>query len=140
MSAEDDRALTWDETSDPSHVAGPVATAPKPKKAVDPAPAPVVKDGPSSFLLISYGILGGMYLLYTVGWLVTVFNDNRKPFAAALTELMYQVGEYLAIASPALLFLTVLVLTRGRKPLIRLLLLILGLFLVIPWPFVLLGA
>jgi len=53
--------------------------------------------------------------------------------------VMYQVGEYLAIASPAIWFLTVLALTRKSKPIVRLLLLVLGVFLLIPWPFVLLG-
>jgi hypothetical protein len=134
MSADDDKALTWDDASDPSHVVGPVTKTPKAE------PAPAAKQGPSSFLLISYGILGGMYLLYTVGWLVTTFNDNRKPFTDVLTEVMYQVGEYLAIASPAIWFLTVLALTRRSKPVVRLLVLVLGLFLLIPWPFVLLGA
>ena len=139
MSAEDDKALTWDGDSDPSHVVAPVTKKP----TVGAAPAsetPVVKQGPSSFLLISYGILGGMYLLYTVGWLVTTFNDNREPFDDVVTEVMYQVGEYLAIASPAIWFLTVLALTRRSKPIVRLLALVLGLFLLIPWPFVLLGA
>jgi hypothetical protein len=142
MSAEDDEALTWDGDRDPSHVGSPwEKKAKKPKvDAVPTSEAPVAKQGPSSFLLISYGILGGMYLLYTVGWLVTTFNDNRPPFAEVVTEVMYQVGEYLAIASPAIWFLTVLALTRRSKPIVRLLVLVLGLFLLIPWPFVLLGA
>lgn len=137
MSADDDEALTWDGTSDPSHVENP---AEKPAAAVADKPAPVEKAGPSSFLLITYGILGGMYLLYTVGWLLSVFNDNRTPFAEPLTEFMYQVGEYLAIGAPALWFVTALVLSRGRKPIVRLLAIIAGLLVVIPWPFVLLGA
>ena len=139
MSAEDDEALTWGGTADPSHDAGPATKKPK----VDAAPATATKaakQGPSSFLLISYGILVGVYLLYTVGWIVTMVTDNRKPFAGAVTEVMYQAGEYLAIASPAVWFLTVLALTRRSKPIVRLLLLVLGVFLLIPWPFVLLGA
>jgi len=142
MSGDDDEALTWGGATDPSHVGSPVDKKAK-KPTVDAAPAPeapVATQGPSSVLLISYGILGGMYLLYTVGWLVTVFNDHRKPFADAVTEVMYQVGEYLAIASPAIWFLSALALTRRSKPIVRLLVLVLGLFLLIPWPFVLLGA
>lgn len=139
MSAEDDEALTWGGETDPTLAAGP--TTKKPRSDVAPASAArVPREGPSSVLLISYGILGGMYLLYTVGWLVTTFNDNRRPFPDVLTEVMFQVGEYLAIASPAIWFLTVLALTRRSKPVVRLLGLVLGLFLLIPWPFVLLGA
>ncbi len=139
MSADDDEALTWGGTTDPSHDAGPATK----KAKVDAAPAaaaPVTKQGPSSLLLISYGILGGMYLLYTVGWLVVVLNGKLDiPQKDTLHQIMYSVGEYLAIASPALWLLTVLLLTRKRKPLVRLLLLLLGVFLLIPWPFVLLG-
>ena len=138
MSAEDDEALTWGGTTDPSHDASPPTK--KPKVDAAPAAAPVTKQGPSSFLLISYGILVGIYLLYTVGWIVTTVTDNRKAFTDVVTEVMYQVGEYLAIASPAIWFLTVLALTRRSKPIVRLLLLVLGVFLLIPWPFVFLGA
>ena len=138
MSAEDDEALTWGGTADPSHDAAPVTKKPK----VDVAPTTTTKatrQGPSSFLLISYGIIGGIYLLYTVGWIVTTFTDNRKAFTDVVTEVMYQVGEYLAIASPAIWFLTALALTRNSKPIVRLLVLVLGIFLLIPWPFVFLG-
>lgn len=138
MTAEDDKALSWDGDDD-------VATTPAaPSKAKSVATADSTDNtkpaSSGSFLLISYGILGGVYLIYTIGWLLSVFNDNRKPFDDFLTELMYQVGEYLAIASPVLWFVAALVLTRGRKPIVRLLALLLGAVVVIPWPFVLLGA
>ena len=138
MTAEDDKALSWDGDDDVTTPSLP------PKKTTSVATADsadTIKTASSgSFLLISYGILGGIYLIYTIGWLVTVFNDNRKPFDDFLTEFMYQVGEYLAIASPVLWFVTALLLTRGRKPIVRLLALVLGVIVVIPWPFVLLGA
>ena len=139
MSGDESEALTWGDSSDPSHVEGPVTQSAKVKDAAPSPTEPVAKQGPSSFLLISYGILVGVYLLYTIGWILTTFNDNRKPFPDTVTEVMYQVGEYLAIASPAIWFLTVLALTRKSKPIVRLLLLVLGVFLLIPWPFVLLG-
>ena len=138
MTAEEDKALSWDGDDAPS----PSAT--KPAKPAARATAKVAErlgqQAPSSALLILYGILGGVYLIYTIGWVVSVFNDNRKPFDDFLTEFMYQLGEYMAIASPALWFVTALVLTRGRKPIVRLLALLLGVVVVIPWPFVLLGA
>lgn len=139
MGAEDDEALTWGGDADPTHDAGPATKKPK-VDAAPATPAPVTKAGPSSFLLISYGIIGGMYLLYTVGWLVIVLSGKLDvPQDDRLHQIMYSVGEYLAIASPALWLLTVLLLTRKRKPLVRLLLLVLGVFVLIPWPFILLG-
>ena len=67
---DDDAAVTWAGDSDPSLVAGG-------KPAVVPAPAPEpldeqVRESIPSFLLVAYGVLGGAYLLYTVGWLVSL--------------------------------------------------------------------
>jgi hypothetical protein len=139
MRADDDEALSWDEVSDPTHTASPAAAT-----VVEPVETPTepteAKPVTSSALLVTYGILGGAYLLYTIGWVLSVLNDNRIAYADLLSEVMYQFGEFLAIASPALWFVTVLTLTRGRKPIVRLLGLLLGLAVVIPWPFVLLGA
>ncbi len=139
MTAEEEKALSWDGDDAP-----PPPSATKPAKPAARATAKVAErlgqQAPSSALLILYGILGGVYLIYTIGWVVSVFNDNRKPFDDFLTEFMYQLGEYMAIASPVLWFVTALVLTRGRKPIVRLLALLLGVVVVIPWPFVLLGA
>lgn len=137
MRADDDEALSWDEVSDPTHAASPAAAVRV--EPVETTPGDV-KPATSSALLVTYGILGGAYLLYTVGWVISVFNDNRVAYADLLSEVMYQLGEFLAIASPAIWFVTVLTLTRGRKPILRLLGLLLGLAVVIPWPFVLLGA
>jgi hypothetical protein len=151
MTAGDEEALNWDGVGDPTHAPAeaPVATpGAKVKKPKDAAPAasepaktePVVSSGPSSLALVSYGILGGMYLLFTAGWLIMVLTDKRAAFETVLTEVMYQAGEYLAIASPALWFGTALLLTRRRRVLTRILVLLLGLPLVVPWPFILLGA
>jgi hypothetical protein len=53
---------------------------------------------------------------------------------------MYQFGEFLAIVSPLVWFATVLLLTRDSKPISRLLWLLLGVVVLIPWPFLLSGA
>lgn len=138
MTAEDDKALSWDGDDD---VTTPSAPRKKTTSVATADSADTTKTASSgSFLLISYGILGGIYLIYTIGWVVGVVKDNRQELPYFLTELMFQVGEYLAIASPLLWFGTVLVLTRNRKPIVRLLALVVGVFIVIPWPFFLLGA
>lgn len=90
-------------------------------------------------LLVTYGVLGGIYLIYTFGWLLSLqrFIGIRNVSADPLTEIMFQFGAFLALASPALWFGAVFLLTRGQKPLSRLAWLLVGLLAVLPWPFIL---
>jgi hypothetical protein len=96
----------------------------------EPVEAPTVRkvelvDGPASpkpmpaVLLITYGILAGVYLIYTIGWVITVTRSTTS-LPTLFGEIMFQFGEFLAIASPAMWFAAVLVLTRERKPIVRL--------------------
>jgi hypothetical protein len=135
----DEPALSWDGEGDSTHVASPKGAkpaAPKPEDAAPAASAPT--PATSSFLLITYGILGGAYLLYTVGWVIGIGRVNDTA-SDALSVIMGVVTSLLAIASGAIWFGGAFLLTRGRKPVIRLLLLLLGLVVLIPWPFVLLS-
>jgi hypothetical protein len=126
---EDDAALSWAGDDAPS-----VATAP-----AAAAVAAAAKPATPAMLLVTYGVLAGILLIYTIGWVAVVVSSGYTA-PDLLGEIMWQFGEFLAIASPALWFVTVLLLTRGRKPLVRLLLLVVGLVVVIPWPFLLGGA
>lgn len=141
MRADDDKALTWDEVSDPTHVATPAPVAePAETEPAAPAVEPVeTKPATSSFLLVSYGILGGAYLLYTVGWILGMRHVSGAN-ADALSQIMSIVLQVLAIAAPALWFGGTLVLTQTRRPIVRLLLLLGGLVVTLPLPFILLGA
>lgn len=92
----------------------------------------------SSVMLLFVGVLGGVYLLYTVGWVIG--GLNMKPLANLIVaDAMYLPWFVLAVAAPALWFLVSWVLTRGRAAWIRMLLLIAGAVLLVPWPFVMLG-
>jgi hypothetical protein len=140
MSADDDEALTWDEVSDPTHAAAASRVEPVSPQRVEPVETPAAaKTGTSSFLLVSYGILAGAYLLYTVGWVIGI---RQVVFVEVdtLSRILSPVAQLLAIASPALWFGGAFVLTRAAKPLYRLLLLLAGLVATIPLPFILLGA
>lgn len=90
-------------------------------------------------LLVTYGILAGAYLIYTIGWVVSVqrYNATVVTSPEPLNAFMFGLGEILAMLAPALWFASSLLLTRGRKPVIRLLALLVGLVIVLPWPFVL---
>jgi hypothetical protein len=140
MSADDDKALSWDEVSDPTHVAVP-------PERVEPVETPVVetpildpgKPATGSFLLVSYGILGGVVLLYTVGWILGI---RQVVFASpdTLAGIASFVSQVLAVGAPVIWFGGSFVLTRGAKPIVRLLVLLLGLVATLPLPFILLGA
>lgn len=121
----DDDALSW-AGDDRDAAATPSAKERAPRDA-DTIPGP---------LLITYGIIAGVYLIYTLGWIITI-TRSATVLPSLLGEIMFQFGEFLAIASPALWFVAVLALTRGRKPLVRLLWLLVGLLVVVPWPFLL---
>jgi hypothetical protein len=157
---DDDDALNWAGARDPSHFETPVAVIPsKPTRAErkaartrptadgeplveaeeDEADAAVdtrfgaVADGA---VLISLGILGGIYLLYTIGWIISL---QRLYYVATnpLDQGAFEVQQYLAIVAPALWFAAVLWFTRHHHPARRLIWLIVGAALLVPWPFVL---
>src|SRR5690606_18037248 len=92
----------------------------------------------SSTMLVVYGVFAGAYLLYIVGWIIAVQRDTYSQ-ASLFSEIMYQFGEFLAIASPAIWLGAVLLLTANRRPPARVLWLLLGLLVVAPWPFILGG-
>jgi hypothetical protein len=143
---EDDEALTWAGGRDPSHYETPEEKAPKLPKSSRRAKSPEsgdAADGDESDLppvtgsavLVSMGILAGVYLLYTVGWIITVQHAGSLA-ATPLDHVAVTLKEYLAIAAPALWFAAALYLTRGRRPLVRLVWLVIGALALIPWPFV----
>ncbi len=127
----DEDALSWGDEADPTHVDAHADTADRPA-----APG---GSQTSSALLVVYGVFGGAYLIYLVGWIIAVQRDSLT-LPTLLGEIMYQLGEFLAIASPALWLGAVVLLTRGRGPIVRLLWLAVGLLVVAPWPFFLAGA
>lgn len=135
----DDEALSWagDETQAPE----------KPRRAADPVdvivadePAGAAQDAQpvaersSSVLLVASGVLGGVYLLFTIGW---VLSGQTAPALEGLSYVMYVLGQWLAIAAPALWFGATLLLTRHRPAPVKLLWLVIGMLLLVPWPFIL---
>lgn len=93
----------------------------------------------STAMLLVTGVVGGIYLLYAVGWIVG--GLRLKPWANLffVADAMFLPWFVLAVAAPALWFLATWVLTRGRAAWIRIALLLLGVVLLVPWPFVTVG-
>ncbi|WP_047523920.1 hypothetical protein [Microbacterium sp. ZOR0019] len=150
MTSDSDDALTWDgdEASAPKDPALPPGWNAVGKGSRDvgtiegdgtitPAPSDE-QAGLSTPMLLILGIVGGVYLLYTVGWIVG--GLRLRPLASFLVaDAMFLPWFVLAIAAPALWFLASWVLTRGRAAWIRVAVLLAGVVLLVPWPFVTVG-
>jgi hypothetical protein len=151
-SDDDDDALTWAGARDPSLYETPEVKAPKPSKAPKaakpemslPATAPSgaadveaddeLPPATSSVVLIALGLLGGIYLLYTVGWFISwqrlVYTDPD-----ALELGAFRAQQVLAVVAAPLWFGATLFFTRERKPAVRLLWLVIGAVVLVPWSF-----
>ncbi|CAH0125982.1 hypothetical protein [Microbacterium foliorum] len=169
MTSDSDDALSWDGDEGGTRKeqapkkprrtpAEPGAVAPTERTAEDPALSggwnavgrgsaavgrPDDDDEPerpplSTGMLLTLGVVGGVYLLYSIGWVVG--GMRLKPLANLIVaDAMYMPWFVLAVAAPALWFLAVWVLTRARAGWIRVALLLLGVVLLVPWPFVTVG-
>lgn len=93
----------------------------------------------SNSALVLYGVFGGMYLLYTVGWfLIAQYFASANNAAASTSGIIggiLQVTIYWAAAlAPGAWFATVYFLARQRKPWFFPTWLILGLVVLLPLP------
>ncbi len=93
----------------------------------------------SNVALVALGVVGGVYLLLTIGW---VIGGLRLQGIARflISDAAYTPFFFLAICAPALWFGAVWVLTRHAKPWVRFALLIVGAAILLPWPFIMVGA
>ncbi|SDS44945.1 hypothetical protein [Microterricola viridarii] len=121
----------WKPVGGPGKIAGPSEATPEPEAQTEAEDA----AAGSSVALVVLGILGGVYLLYTIGWALTA---GRMPNSAAdlVGSFMFTLGLWLAVLAPAGWFALVFWQTRGRT-LRRILLLVLGALVLIPLPFIL---
>jgi hypothetical protein len=145
-----DAALTWDGEGDVTHEPAPTRRRPAPRATPETRATPeptatpatpaatataVAPSQTSGFVLVTYGILAATYLFYAFGWLTTTTN-TIVAMGDPLGDFMFQLGEVLAVASAPVWFGAVLLFTRSRKPIVRLLWLLLGLVVLLPVPFI----
>ena len=76
------------------------------------------------------------YLILTIGWVLAVEQLGSGAIDVAY-EVVWQFGEFLAMLSAPIWFAATLALTRGRRPLVRVGWLALGLAVLLPWPILL---
>lgn len=93
----------------------------------------------SNTMLVLLGVVSGVALLYTIGWIVGGLRlQGTADFL--VSPIGYRAAFWLAVAAPALWFTTALVLTRTSKTWIRVTALVAGFALLVPWPFIMVGA
>ncbi|MCU1419394.1 MAG: hypothetical protein JWR57_563 [Mycetocola sp.] len=147
---QDDEALTWAGDLDPveapgskNHQAAPAEPAVaggwkvvgKPGR-IATAPEDNRQGQLSSVALVTYGVLAGTYLLYTIGWLIAAQRTTGAP-ADIVGGVMFTVGLWFAVLAPALWIAATLWVTRGSSTVrARLLTLAVGVLVLAPWPFI----
>lgn len=147
----DDDALRWEGDDDPTLAPGwktvgePVELRGADVTGADAADeaargdadAPDAAAQTGSVELVVLGVLGGVYLLYAIGWLL-VATTTPPPLADPVAEFMYGLGRWFAVAAPALWFGAALWLSSGHRR-ARIAWLVAGAVLLIPVPFLLRG-
>ncbi|MGO1768913.1 MAG: hypothetical protein ACTHZX_03075 [Microbacterium sp.] len=165
MPRPDDDALSWDGDDDPTLDVGGTETAEPAAPATEYPSAPatgeeaagtaVAEEAPvreddapaekesdteprrlGDVALVALGVIGGVYALWTAGWVV----GSMRLHAMQGADTMFLASMVLGIAAPAIWFLTTWVLTRGRATWIRFVALLGGVVVLVPWPFVMVGA
>ncbi|GGH40002.1 DNA polymerase III subunit gamma/tau [Microbacterium album] len=166
MSSGDDEALSWDGDDDPT-LAAPGSRArrgrdredrpgdtaepadpPSPDQPVATDPAPSHEPAPSrepapmgNAALVSFGVIGGVYALYVVGWVLggLRLRDRIETATGAVADMMFQGALWLAVLAPVVWFGTTVYLTRGGPLWRRFAGLVAGIVVLVPWPFVMVG-
>ncbi|MFB8148117.1 DNA polymerase III subunit gamma/tau [Microbacterium sp. NPDC056003] len=89
--------------------------------------------------LITLGVIGGFSALYAIGWLIGALRlQGTAQFLVA--PVAYQISLWLAVLAPLVWFAAVFLLTAGSKTWLRFAWLAAGVVLLVPWPFIMVGA
>ena len=130
--------------ADARDVPGAGALDASPAERRDERPAGGREERPASMgnaALVAFGVLAGVYALYTVGWLLggLRLRDRIEGSTGAVADVMFQGALWLGVLAPAIWFLTTAYVTRGGPAWRRFAGLALGVVLLVPWPFVMVG-
>lgn len=138
MSNSENDALSWAGDEDRLSSSAPTKKA---REDASASPLSSPEGGVSqsksmgSIELVSYGILAGIYLLFSIAWLITALS-NPTEFADPLGNVMFVFGLWLTVLAPAAWFGAVLLFGRGKSLALRMTFLILGVIVFIPWPYI----
>ncbi len=87
------------------------------------------------FVLTAF--FGGLYVIWALGWVLGLANQTVQPLDGVLDQVMFRVGDFLAYIATPLWFVGVLWLGTNWSVRARAGVLLAGLIILIPWPFIL---
>ena len=119
MSATDDDALRW---------------GPDDEFEQDSEPESPRRREPGTLLT---ALLGGFYVMWGLAWVIGIANQPIQPMFGVLDQVMIRFGDFLAYIATPLWFVVVLWLGTSWSLRARAGALLLGLIVLLPWPFIL---
>ena len=119
MSATDDDALRW---------------GPDDEFEQDWEPESPRQREPGTLLT---ALLGGFYVMWGLAWVIGIANQPIQPMFGVLDQVMIRFGDFLAYIATPLWFVVVLWLGTSWSLRARAGALLLGLIVLLPWPFIL---
>lgn len=93
----------------------------------------------SNAALVGIGILGGVYLLFTIGWFIGGSRLQTVAPLLLISDVAFVPFFWMSVLAPAIWFGTTLLLTRAVPTWLRFVWLAAGALLLVPWPFVMIG-
>ncbi len=87
--------------------------------------------------IVLTALLGGLYVMWGLAWVIGLANQPLQPMLGILDQVMVRFGEFLAYIATPLWFVVVLWLGSGWSVRARAGALLLGLLVLLPWPFIL---
>ncbi|WP_125132183.1 DNA polymerase III subunit gamma/tau [Microbacterium sp. 10M-3C3] len=158
----DDDALSWDGDDDPTLDPGKAENAPRPdaaprrpaqrdaaaparplptgftavgkgsERVAPPSPAP---EPLGNAALVGIGMIAAAFILFSVGWLIVSVRLQAVADALPVAAPILVTLTLAAAAAPLVWFGTVYALTRRSRTWVRFAWLVVGVVLLVPWPF-----
>lgn len=121
-----------------AEAAAPESSLPASALALDP------RNEVSNLTLVLFGVFGGMYLLYTVGWFMiaqyfSAVNSITASTSGIIGGVLQQAIFWVAALAPAGWFLASVFLARNKKTWFLPVALFLGLIVLLPLPLFIVG-
>ena len=125
MSTDDSAAFTWGPDDDVDGASGELGQPDQPS------------ERESSGVTWTIGVLAVLYVVWALMWVVGLARTPALVTGTTFDDLMYQVGVFLSYISAPLWFVGVVWLGTRWSQKTRTGILLLGLIVLLPWPFIL---